>query len=129
MALDLEVTTSLPSATKPSGHTPPATTNTFGGNERSEPFSYTVASSGISHASDDAAGLTALIAALTTWLTDTYIPSTLGLDVTGNTVTAIATLKSCVRENSGFSDSKDAAQFITGTDQYTANGTIIWEIS
>lgn len=128
MALDLEVTTNLPADETPSGHTPPATTNTFT-DAQSINFTHTIASSGITHATVAATGLTALVAAMTTWLTNTFIPTTLGIDVTANTVTAIATIRRAARANDGFSNATDPNIYITGTDEFTVVGTLQWEIS
>lgn len=128
MALDLETTTSLKTDNAPSGWTAPATTNTFTDAQEIN-FEYTVASSGISHADTQSTGLTALVSAIDTWLTNTFIPTTLGIDVTGNTVTAIGTIKFVTRDNSGYTDNYDPAIFVTGTDQYTVKGTLQWEIS
>ena len=74
---------------KPSGYTDPTTAIsqtdpiTFG------PYTYEMtASSGVSTTAT--LGMDALISAFETWFSGTFIPTTLGIDTTGNTVTAIA---------------------------------------
>jgi len=128
MALDLETTTSLQSSNKPSGWTDPATTNTFT-DAQSINFTHTFASAGVSDAASQTTGLTAVVSAVDTWLTSTFIPTTLGIDVAGNTVTAIGTIKYVTRDNDGYTDNFDPNIFITGTDEYTVQGTLQWEIS
>ena len=53
-----------------------------------------VASSGVSTTAT--LGMDALITAFETWLSATFIPTTLGIDVAGNTVTAIARISKIV---------------------------------
>lgn len=129
MAIDLETTTDLAAAATPSGYTDPATTNVLT-DPREEPFTHIVAASATAHASDAATGLTALVAAVDAWLESTFIPSTLGLESTVNTVTAIGTIKFIRRENSGYGIDADASGIhILGTDQFEVIGTLLWEIS
>jgi hypothetical protein len=70
--------------------------------------------------------MTAILAALDTWLTNTHMPTTLGISV-ALTVTAIATVKTISRNNSGYTKNSDPAIYITGTDQFVIKGTLQWK--
>lgn len=122
MALTTEATTSLPAAQTPSGWTNPATTIT--GTTFAENFSTTIAVSGVSHADNASTGLTALIAAVKTWVDGTWGPDTLHMD-TANTISGIITIKNIVRDNA---ESTSAGKlYITGTDTYTVTGLFQWK--
>lgn len=113
----------------PSGYTAPTTTITFGANKREERFSADIGASGISHASTASTGLTDLVAALKTWIENTFVPGAngLGLDVSTRTIKSIATVKKITRDNNQSSDTDKL--YLTGTDTYHVEGTITWEVT
>ena len=79
----------------PSGYTVPTTAITQTSPVSLGPYTYSMAhSSAVS--TTQTLGLNALVAAFETWLSGTFIPTTLGVDVAGNTVTAIATITKIV---------------------------------
>lgn len=122
MALTTEATTNLPASQTPSGWTNPATTIT--GTTFAENFTTTIAVSGVSHASNASTGLTALIAAVKSWIDGTFAPDTLHFDLT-DTISGIITIKNVVRDNA---ESTSAGKlYITGTDTYTVSGLFQWK--
>lgn len=80
---------------QPSGYTKPTTAITQTAPTTIGPYTYSMtASSGVS--TTPTLGLTALLTAFETWFSETFIPTTLGIDVSGNTVTAVATISKIV---------------------------------
>lgn len=121
MALDLETTTgSLANA--PSGFTPPATTHSFT-DANTVRDTYSVAITGLSGATSTA-GLNSVIAAVDTYVSGTFIPTVLGIDVSGNTVDAICTINSISRGNGG-----DSIFLNEAMDSYGISFTLQWEVS
>jgi hypothetical protein len=90
------------------------------------PSAGTLRSSGTSIITSAATTMTAILSALDTWLTNTHMPTTLGISV-ALTVTAIATVKTISRNNSGYTKNSDPAIYITGTDQFVIKGTLQWK--
>lgn len=129
MALTLDVTTALQDDKTPTGHTAPTVSADVGSTPNTVKFTYTVATSGLTHADTAATGLSSVISQVDTYITDTYIPTTLGIDVTGNTVTAVGTINAVRRANSGFDTEYDTEIYVTGTDQFEIDITLQWAIS
>ena len=129
MALSSEIVEKMPARSIPAGHTPTAVTITLT-NPLSEPFEYTVDQTGIAHASDQDTGMVAALSALKTWIDATFIPGTLGLDTTGNTVDALIEVTRIARRNSLDVYSYDHPdRFLIGVESYVFYGTVKWEIS
>jgi len=126
MAIDVQVTTALRVDNAPSGHVAPTTTHNLGATPNEVAFTRTVASSGLTDPATAATTMTAILSALDTWLTNTHMPTTLGISV-ALTVTAIATVKTISRNNSGYTKNSDPAIYITGTDQFVIKGTLQWK--
>jgi hypothetical protein len=109
----------------PTGYTAPTITLSLS-SPRNVTGSYTVASSGLSHASVAATGLTAVVSALDTYVSATWIPDVLGLDVTGKTIDATIYITKILRGNDqGGGD----AIFVTGTDNYEIDFQVYYEVS
>lgn len=124
MALTTEATTNLPSAQQPSGWTDPTTTIVLSA-PLSEDFETTIAAAGVTHASNASTGLTQLIAAVKTWIDNTYAPNTLKLDTAGETIDGIITITSVQRGNG---ESTVAGKlYISGTDAFTVKGAFKYE--
>lgn len=125
MALTTEATTNLPAQKEPTSWADPATTITFSGTPVEEAFSTTIAAAGVTHADMAGTGLTALVAAVKSWVDGTWVPNTLKLDVTGSTINGIITITNIVRNN-GQSTTPNQL-YLTGTDQFTVTGTFKYE--
>ena len=125
MAIDVQVTTALRVDNAPAGHVAPTTTHNLGATPNEIAFTRTVASSGLTDPATPATTMTAILAALDTWLTSTFMPTTLGVDAL-KTVTAIGTVRTISRNNSGYTKNSDPAIYVTGADEYVIKGTLRW---
>lgn len=125
MAIDVQVTTALRVDNAPAGHVAPTTTHNLGSSTNEVTFTRTVASSGLTDPATPATTMAAILAALDTWLTTVHMPTTLGISV-ALTVTAIATVRTISRNNSGYTKNSDPAIYLTGTDNFVIKGTLRW---
>jgi len=121
MALDLETTTANLS-NAPSGYTPPSTSHTFT-DKNSVKDNYSVAITGLSGATSTA-GITSVVSAVDTYISGTFIPTNLGIDVSGNTVDAICTIISISRGNNS-----DSIFLNEANDTFDISFTLDWEVS
>lgn len=120
MAITTEITTRLKSSKIPSGFTNPTTTIEFSGTPIEEGFTATIAISGVSHAATASTGLTQLLAAVKTWVDDTWIPDVLKLNDSA-TIEGIIYVDNVIRQNS------QTSIYVTGTEQYVVMGVFKYE--
>lgn len=116
MAITTEITTRQVAADLPSGYTVPTTTINLGASPVEEKFTYDVATSGIANATP-ATGLTALLAAVKTYVDSTLIPNTFKLD-SSKTVNGIIYIDKVKVINTRTSI------YGTGTEKYRVHGTV-----
>lgn len=127
MAITTEISNNMSPENLPSGYTKPTVTITFT-TYNSAKFEATIAASGNTHASNQATGLTQILAAFKTWLDSTFVGTNLGLN-SSDTINGIAYVYGVKRENSAYSSTTGAGNdiYITGTDQFRINFEFRWE--
>lgn len=123
MAITTEVTTLIPN--KPSSYSESALTITFTDKNKTT-YETTIAASSNTHASNNATGLTTLVASFKTWLDGTFVGTNLGLN-SSDTINGIAYIRSISRENSAFTNLSGEDIFLTGTDQFRISFEFEWE--
>lgn len=119
MALTLE-TTSQSGSFVPAGATPPATTITFTGDVIEYKGVTQLEATAIDHATDPLIGFADLITALDTYISGTYVPSVLKLDV-AQTINMIVTITGVKRIRS------NPDIYLDGTQQYSVNFTVQYQ--
>lgn len=121
MALTLETTINESALADgfPSGYTAPTTSITFTDTVE-ENETWTVAASGVTNATAST-GLTALVSAIDTYASSTYVPNTLGLDTSGSNFNMIVTIRKVLRQISAVSI------FNAGTDQFSVSVNVKFE--
>lgn len=126
MAITTEISNNMSPENLPSGYTKPTVTITFS-TYQSFKAETTIAASGNTHASNQATGLTQILAAFKTWLDSTYVAA-IGLN-SSDTINGIAYIYGVKRENSAYSSTTGAGNdiYITGTDQFRINFEFRWE--
>ena len=120
MALTSEITVYAGLKNRPAAYSVPATTITFSGTTHTATGSYSTAAPALDD-SDPVAGITAVVAAVKTYVDGTFIPTSLGIDTTGNTVNAIITVTSVSRSH--------GTSVYSDTDNYVIGFSVEWEIS
>ena len=116
MALTSEITVSSAIAV-PSGYTSPSITLSLT-NPSERSFTYEFDASGVAHASNETTGITAAVAAVKTYVDGTLLPTTMKVDISGQTVEAVITINSITR--------KYADGIYLTADKYVVSGVVNW---
>ena len=119
MALTLE-TTSISGTFVPSGATVPATTIIFAGDTIKIKGTTELGAAAIDDAASATTAFTALIAALDTYISGTYVPNVLKLD-TAQTINMICTLEYSKRGRD------EADQYLEGNEVYKVNFVVEYQ--